>query len=335
MEQEESEEEAWGDVTEQDGNYQETVMPYNTASYFSETGIWNTVLDTDQSLISFARNDTTGLYTRLSWTQKKQKEATVSSAKNKVAKRLAKGNPKFVPYQTGKTTGYWMYGKKAKKSYCYLLDQKGNLLKEISLQAFLEEQGIGQNSDAYGIKNLIPLENNRIAVVIPSGGEHGGWYSFYINVNKNKLVSVEKSDDYVIGVDSKYCYKIQTAGEILEGHGDSFKKGTFVIENRKTGEQAAVAKIPNDIISKSNDSISQCFDIKNGTVWFANRTGIYCLTAGDSQWTRIMNSEQSSYLNQKYTLTDITAVDGNTFYLLFMEGDDDESASVLVKYTKK
>lgn len=42
---------------------------------------------------------------------------------------------------------------------------------------------------------------------------------------------------------------------------------------------------------------------------------------------------ECQYLNMKYTVVDITAVDETTFYLLILFGEDGESANFLVKYT--
>lgn len=44
--------------------------------------------------------------------------------------------------------------------------------------------------------------------------------------------------------------------------------------------------------------------------------------------------EDSVYLNENYTLTDITVVNDHQFYLMFLLGDD-ETASILAQYDKK
>lgn len=68
---EEEPEKGWGMVKEQIAKYQETQMPLNTEEYYNNTGIWNTMIDTDGTLCSFAKNDKDNQYRLLSWTNKK------------------------------------------------------------------------------------------------------------------------------------------------------------------------------------------------------------------------------------------------------------------------
>lgn len=111
--------------------------------------------------------------------------------------------------------------------------------------------------------------------------------------------------------------------------------GTSFIENKRTKELIDYSDIPKDIITNYNDCISQCFDVKNGMIYLANRTGVYRKREDKKYvWERLMKPEDSVYLNENYTLTDITVVNDYQFYLMFLLGDD-ETASILAQYDKK
>lgn len=114
-----------------------------------------------------------------------------------------------------------------------------------------------------------------------------------------------------------------------------FKDMYITIENRKTGKVVSAAKIPNDITSKHNESVSQRFDFRNHRVYFANRTGVYMLKPNDTRFCQIMAPETSSYLNLDHTMWGFAAEDENTFYILALFGEDDETANILAKYERK
>lgn len=329
-------------VEEQAAPYQEMLMPYDTKNYYEGTGIWKTMVDTDGTLFSYAKNDKTNQYMMISWNDRKQTEKVFPKRKA-VPKKLIKGYPGVIPYSNGKNSGYLMYKKGKNGFLCYHLGKTGKVVREISLQSFLEQaikngsMGSTEGSHSYGITSMQQIKKNRIAVGIGRWTDTGyvrdcSWL-FDINVKKNALISVEKCDYWLAGADSDYRYGIQieTGGYF---HWDTdFANGRLIIEDRKTGKQAVSVGIPNDLVSKQNDSsAAQCLDIRDGVVWLANRTGVYRLKAGSRKWTRVMQPEQSSYLNLDYSLSDLTVVDEDTFYLLLLEGEDDESSTRLIKY---
>lgn len=321
----------WGIIKKQISKYQEKQMPLNTAEYYNITGIWNTMIDTDGTLFSFAKNDKDHQYRLLSWTNKRQLEKELPLLKT-VPKKYKTGYISLLPYSSGKKTGYILYKKKNEKVYSCLIGKKGKFVQEISLQKFIEK-GIETEREIsfYAILGASKIKKNREAFFININETWDSCYLFDIDIIKNKLVSVKKCAYLPIGADEQYYYGIEVEGNFY--FNGAFTNGKLIIEDRKTGEYVNSIEIPNDRIAMGNDTISQEFDIKDGTVWFANRTGVYFLKPENKEWTMVMDSQQSSFLNQEYSLTDITVIDENTFYLLFLIGDDDESASILAKYT--
>lgn len=321
----------WGMVKKQIAKYQEKQMPLNIEEYYNSTGIWNTMIDTDGTLCSFAKNDKDNQYRLLSWTNKKQLEKELPLLKT-VPKKYKTGYISLLPYSNGKKTGYILYRKKNERVYSCLIGKKGKFIQEIFLQKFIEK-GIETEGEIsfYSILGASRIKKSREAFFININDTWDSCYLFDIDIIKNKLVSVKKCAYLPIGADEQYYYGIEVEGKFY--FNSDFTNGKLVIEDRKTGEYVNSVEIPNDRISMENDAISQEFDIKDGMVWFANRTGVYFLKPEDKEWTMVMDSQQSSFLNQEYSLTDITVIDENTFYLLFLIGDDDESASILAKYT--
>lgn len=237
------------------------------------------------------------------WNEEKQFQKAFPFAKS-AKKKTEKEYASLVSYANGKNMEYIMYGNGKKKYFCYLLGKHGEFIKEIKLQKFLE-QGIkerkikpaGEHSPkedvSYGVTDIIQTGKKRIVVILFTGWNDDRSYLLDIDVEKNQLISVEKFDGWLVGADSSYRYglRIEEGGYFSFDHDFSYAR--FFLEDRETGEQVAEGEIPNDMVLESDPTASQCFDIRNGIVWFYNRTGGYCLKAGDSKWTMVMEPEQS------------------------------------------
>lgn len=351
----EKKEKEWGEVKDKRKEYQEICMPFEVSEYYNY-GIWESMLDFDGKLFATGRNyDDQNML--IFWNEKKQKEKVFLPAS------VFPKNPdtweklEVVPYQKDQQKGYILYqeirGKQKDqqkgdilyqeirgKYFCYVIGKEGELIQKISLEKILKKKKM---KNATVMTGIVQTGKNRISVIlernyhrkpnrdIPS-------YILDINIKKNRLISMEKYNYGIIGVDSDYCYAVQSDEERLYCSycAGSFTCGRLLIIDRTTGKQAACAEIPKDIRTDGIDDMPRHqFDIRNQTVWLANRTGIYYLRPGDSEWIRVMNPEQSSYLNADYTLSDLTVVDKNTFYLLSYFGDDAESAEILTKYQRK
>lgn len=336
MEKKVKEEKEWGEVKDKRKEYQEIRMPFQVSEYYDD-GIWESMLDFDGKLFATGRNyDDQNML--IFWNEKKQKEKVFLPAS--VFPKNPDTKLKVVPYQNDKQKGYVLYQEIRGKYFCYVIGKEGELIQKISLEKILKKKKI---KNATVMTGMIQTGKNRISVIMERNYNRAPHrdipsYILDINVKKNRLISMKKYNYGIIGVDSDYCYAVQSDEERLYcsyGAG-SFTCGRLLIIDRTTGKQAACAEIPKDIRTDDiGDMPRHRFDIRNQTVWLANRTGIYYLKPGDSEWIRVMNPEQSSYLNADYTLSDLTVVDKNTFYLLSYFGDDAESAEILTKYKIK
>lgn len=341
--QENFQEQKWASVEESGYSYQESLLPFHPEEYY-EDGIWNTWLDWNGNLISYARNDRKEQWNQLLWKEGKQIE-TVFPPEEITPKKLKTGYLRLFPCRYGKENGYIMYKKdwEKQKNACYVLDAEGKIAKEISLQKYLDKN---IEESEYEVRDIRQLRKNRICVMVSAYDrtmhrdilkEYNDWDSFYlleINVQKNKLAYVHRAGYWILGADSNYLYGVIGFQNFI--HVQDFRQGASYIVNRENGQQIGNPPyIPDDVTTPANTSVSQCFDIRDGYLYLANRTGVYRITVGQQFWERLMKPEDSKYLNENYTLTDITVVNENKFYLMFLDGDDDETATVLSQYERK
>ncbi len=343
QQQNEKQQETYANIKELEFHYKETLLPFDVDNYYEE-GIWETRLDADGSLIAYGRNDMTKCGNLLSWKDGKQMQIPLPSGKN-VPKKLKTGYGNIVPiYYENTKAGYLLYqiNWKRKTYLCYLLDKKGKIKEQIPLQDYLDQK---IKEDHYQITDIQQTEKNKINVLVSGYNEtlyrkfrgiFSQWDTFYlleIDLVKKELSTVRKYPYWLLGADEKNVYGIDFNQTYRS---TNFPDGTSFIENKRTKELIDYSDIPKDVITDYNDCISQCFDVKNGMIYLANRTGVYRKREDKKYvWERLMKPEDSVYLNENYTLTDITVVNDHQFYLMFLLGDDDETASILAQYDKK
>lgn len=341
QQEDENQEQTYAIVKELGFHYKETTLPFHTEDYYYD-GIWETVLDTDGTLIAYGRNDKTGQGNLLSWADGKQMQIPFPSNKH-ASKKWKTGSMKIVPCSYGEENGYVLYQKnpKQQKYLCYVLDKKGKIKKQIPLQKYLDQE---IKEDCYEIQGIRQTEKNKVSVMVSAYNQtlyrqfHGilsQWDTFYvleIDIIKKELSFVGKYGYWVLGTDEKNVYGIDF-NQTYDFY--NFQYGNSYIENKRTKEIIDFSEIPNDAVTLVNDCVSQYFDIKNGVIYLANRTGVYRKREDKKYvWERLMKPEDSTYLNEGYTLTDITIVNENQFYLMFLKGDDDETATVLAQYDR-
>lgn len=339
--EDENQDETYAMIKELGFHYEETVLPLNTEDYYND-GIWETALDTDGKLIAYGRNDKTGQGNLLSWADGKQIEKRFPSGGN-LPKKIKTGYIEIAPCSYENANGYVLYKRDKKQKYlCYLLDKEGEIKEQIPLQKYLDQE---IKEECYVIHGIQQAGENKINVMV-SGynwtlyrqfrGDLSEWDTFYvleIDIIKKELSFVGTYGYWVLGADENNVYGIDFSQ--LYSFRD-FQYGVFYTQKKRTEEIIDYSNIPNDVVTPVNDCISQCFDIKNGVTYLANRTGVYRKREDKKYvWERLMKPEDSAYLNEGYTLTDLTVINDNQFYLMFLIGDDDETATVLAQYDKK
>lgn len=324
----------------------EKKLPLDYSNYYEETGIWDFWIGLDGNPETLAVHDKTGKSMLLSWTEKKQKERKFpAKQKNFVM------NQKLVPCSYENKKGYLSYNSNRLKIY----DQDGNEKKEIdistSLKAFefmlhQELKDAETYEMKYEIQQCFQQEKDRLCFIVktwkekrqqayPAYKKESLWDAFYlleIDLKEQELVSKVKDKHWILGVDKEHVFSFDGKfSEDMFSESD-FSDGTLWIRDRETGQVLKKLKIPDDREDDCGSIPSQQFSFQNGRLFFANRTGIYTLSRNKKKWKKLIDPKDTLYLNENNWIADFQARDKNCFYVLFVEGLEDESANLLVRY---
>lgn len=316
--------------------------------YYYETGIWDFWLDCQGNPEILARNDDTGDLMLLSFKKKGQEERKFPLKQNKNT-----DHKNFFPYKYEDMEGYFSYQGNVIKIY----DNNGNERKNVKLNSCfnkfekeINQEAADKNKERkkYEVEQVDQIKNGNLCFVIRTWTENilqtydryrkkSDWDGFYlleIDIKKEKIVSIEKNDNWILGSDENYVFAFR--GEFPSDNRmfsrEDFQDGYLEISDRKQGDVIKRLKIPNDIEDDYGSRPSQQFDFHDGILYFANRSGVYALSGKEEGWKQLVKPENTLYINKNYFIADFKVKNEKCFYILFVAGLDDESAGLLVKY---
>jgi len=324
------------DVTVLETSYREDVLPFDPWAY-ADSGIWEIALDNNNQPFAFGiaayESDNYPSYL-LHWTKKEQQRESFpeQSLQEKLLSRYKEGTCQLISCVYDNKPAYLFYD----YSNLYLLNKKGKVIRKIKTKNIAKKI---VTEDSFAIYEFLQKNKkiNHCSMIVKaysSQDKYGtssdigaSYYLININMETGTLSSYQKYPYRIIGADKSYVY----------GYIDDL----VIIEDRKTGERYQSIPFPKAVLKYSKDGEKLLdyqnqnfeFDICNHTIYLAARSGIYKLSPLDDGWTKIMEKQYSSYLNSNYTLTDLTVVDDNHFYLLGLYGEDEETSTFLAEYT--
>lgn len=264
------------------------------------------------------------------------------SLNSKFSKRIPSGDYIWVTKQDKNgnlfVTYQGTYAGKTNVPMLTVLNKKGKVLKDFVLDDVLKHY---ISNSSISIRD-IHITGTTIALLVNE--DYGAQTSIQLyNWKTKKRLSTKKLStmsyvsmigNYLYGV--KFTDSANSSSNSTDSDSMKHQLIKYSLDGKKVLWCQELPKGELNIMDTEFTYKKFCYDTVGDTIYVCNKEGIYSADTSkeNSTFSLVMSANQSKYLSQYYTIVDFRVISKDCFYLLSIEGEDDESPTNLALYTR-